>query len=199
MGIERQGARPTGLLGRLIGLLMNLSQTPVYVSYLNDKLPPNDSAILDIGCGGGRFLEFLSTKNSTYKLLGVDHSTEMIKLARKVNRISSSSEGKHVTIMHASVTAMPIESSSVDLATAFETVQFWPGIDESFSEVVRVLKSGGAFLIINRYPRQGSKWWKRAQIKSDREYAEKLRRTGFDRVETNLNYKRGWIIVTGMK
>jgi ubiquinone/menaquinone biosynthesis C-methylase UbiE len=58
-----------------------------------------------------------------------------------------------VTLAFASVMEMPIENNSVDLATAFETVQFWPDMDKSFSEVMRVLRSGGTFLIINRYPR----------------------------------------------
>jgi ubiquinone/menaquinone biosynthesis C-methylase UbiE len=199
MGIERQGSRPTGRIGRLIGMLMNGLHTEVYVSFLDGRLPPDDSVILDIGCGGGRFVKYLSGKNCTYKLLGVDHSHEMVELSRQVNRNRTGVEGRQVTIMHASVTEMPIESNSVDLVTAFETVQFWPDMGKSFSEVMRVLRSGGTFLIINRYPREGSKWWKRAQIRSDREYAEKLERAGFASVVTNLNYRKGWIAATATK
>lgn len=36
-----------------------------------------------------------------------------------------------------------------DLATAFETVYFWPGPADSFREVYRVLRLGGTFLIVN--------------------------------------------------
>lgn len=36
-----------------------------------------------------------------------------------------------------------------DLATAFETVYFWPGLERCFTEVYNVLKKGGTFLIVN--------------------------------------------------
>lgn len=36
-----------------------------------------------------------------------------------------------------------------DLATAFETVYFWPGLEHCFREVCRILKPGGFFMICN--------------------------------------------------
>ena len=164
-------------MGRLIGMLMNGLHTHVYRSYIESTLPPDNSVILDIGCGGGRFVEYLSGKNRTYKLLEIYHPPEMVELSR-VNRNRAGVEGRQVTIAHASVVEMPIESNCVEFVTAFETVQFWPNMSKSFSEVLRVLRSGGTFLIINRYPRERTKWWKRAQLKSDREYIEKLGKPG---------------------
>ena len=52
---------------------------------------------------------------------------------------------------------------------------------------MRVLKRSGTFLIINRYPKEGSPWWERAQIKDDREYIEKLKSAGFHRVAVYLD------------
>ena len=69
MGIERQGSKPTGRIGRLIGMLMNGIHTNIYISYFDNKLPPNNSVIMDIGCGGGRFIKYLSGKNRTTSLL----------------------------------------------------------------------------------------------------------------------------------
>ena len=34
-----------------------------------------------------------------------------------------------------------------DLATAFETAYFWPGLEKCFGEVCRVLRPGGVFMI----------------------------------------------------
>lgn len=31
----------------------------------------------------------------------------------------------------------------------FETIYFWPGLERCFSEVARVLKTGGSFMIVN--------------------------------------------------
>lgn len=43
--------------------------------------------------------------------------------------------------------SLPFEDNTFDTVTAFETVYFWPDMEKSFSEVKRVLKPGGLFLI----------------------------------------------------
>ncbi len=98
-----------------------------------------------------------------------------------------------------SVTEIPVDNNELDLVTAFETIQFWSDIDKSFAEIIRLLKDDGTFLIINRYPAEGSKWWKMAKIKSDKEYVNKLKNTGFSRVNTNSDFKKGWVIVKATK
>lgn len=52
-------------------------------------------------------------------------------------------------VTHANVLNLPFSADTFDLATAFETVYFWPGPLESFKEVYRILKKGGCFLIVN--------------------------------------------------
>ncbi len=57
--------------------------------------------------------------------------------------------------------ASPLGIGSFDLATAFETVYFWPGPAESFREVYRTLRPGGIFLIVNESDGENSqdnKW-----------------------------------------
>jgi len=58
MVLEKQGSKPTGLIGKIIGRLMNNFHTSLYVEYFKNNLPKDDSKILDIGCGGGEFLIF---------------------------------------------------------------------------------------------------------------------------------------------
>ncbi len=45
--------------------------------------------------------------------------------------------------------ALPFADTSFDVATAFETVYFWPDIRRSLSEVARVIRRGGTFMISN--------------------------------------------------
>jgi ubiquinone/menaquinone biosynthesis C-methylase UbiE len=187
MGLEKQGSKPTGIIGKIIG----------YVDYFNKKNISDNYRILDIGCGGGKFIKYLSDINDSYKLFGLDHSPEMVELSKKINK--QAIDKKQVTIIQGSVTDIPIENNKIDLATAFETVQFWPDIDKSFSEIVRLLKSRGSFLIINRYPPEGSKWWRMAKIKNDKEYIAKLEKAGFCEVTVDLDFKKGWIIIKATK
>lgn len=44
--------------------------------------------------------------------------------------------------MQVSVEKMPFKDGMLDLATAFETVFFWPDPKENFKEVNRILKDG---------------------------------------------------------
>jgi len=121
----------------------------------------------------------------------------MVNLSQKINK--KAIEQNRLEIFQGSVTTIPIENSHLDLVTAFETVQFWPDIDKSFSEIVRLLKNECNLVIINRYPPEGSKWWKIAKVKSDKDYIQKLEKAGFRRVTTDLSFKKGWIIIDAIK
>lgn len=197
MGLDKQGAKPTGLIGKIIGRLMNKFHTSLYIDYFKDHLPKENSSILDIGCGGGEFLRFLYDSNDSYLLYGLDHSSEMIGLSSKINKRAI--EKKRLKLMQGSVTNIKLDNSQLDLITAFETVQFWPDTDKSFLEVNRLLKTGGKFLIINRYPPAGTKWWENAKIKSDKEYISKLENAGFSKIYVDFEFKNGWIIVNADK
>ena len=197
MGLEEQGSKPTGFIGKIIGRLMNQFHTPSYVDYFKNKLPEDNSKILDVGCGGGKFLQFLSDSNESYLLYGLDHSPEMIALSTKINKRAI--DQNQLKLLQGSVTHIRLENSSIDLVTAFETVQFWPDIDQSFLEINRLLKAGGQFLIINLYPPEGSKWWKIFKIKSDKEYIQNLENAGFGQIIVDLKFKNGWIIVRATK
>lgn len=199
MGIENQGAHPTGRTGYLVGALMNTMQTGVYLKYVLERLPPTGSSILDLGCGGGKFVRRLSGLNMDFDIVGIDHSVEMVNLATKVNGNRLGEGANRVRILLGSVAEIPLSSISVDLVTALETIQFWPDLKVSVAEVRRVLRPGGMFVIMNRYPRQGSNWWKRAQLKSDTEYIELLQSVGFEGPAVDLRYKPGWIVVTAKK
>lgn len=47
------------------------------------KQIPNDSSVLDVGCGNGRLLEIFGNKNIDY--IGTDSSDELIKIAKKLH------------------------------------------------------------------------------------------------------------------
>jgi len=197
MGLEQQGAKPSGWVGTFIGKMMNKFHTRLYREYLADKLPEPGSSILDIGCGGGEFIHYLSQLGKEYFLHGIDHSPEMVTLARKVN--TEMMAWGNVAIQEGSVASLPFSENSVDFITAFETIQFWPEIDESLGQVFRVLKENGKLLIFNNYPPQGSKWWKLATLKSKEDYISHLTRAGFKVEYLNQQYKKRWIVVEAVK
>lgn len=100
--------------------------------------------ILDIGCGGGVNIEkFLKlTKNCVD---GLDYSEISVKESIKRNR--KAIDEKKCEIIKADVSDMPIEDESYDLVSAFETIYFWPDIENTFKEVSRIIKPEGRFMI----------------------------------------------------
>lgn len=197
MGFEKQIAKPNGYAGKIIGKFMNMTHTKLYVDYFKNDLPSDRSRILDIGCGGGQFIKFLSDTNDTYQIFGIDHSSQMVSLSKRINKDGITRN--QVRIIQGSVTDIITKENRMDLVTAFETVQFWSKIDKIFVEILKLLQINGSFVIINRYPEFGTRWWKRAKIKSEQEYVEKLEKAGFTDVIIDLEFKKGWVVVKATK
>lgn len=103
-----------------------------------------DERILDIGCGGGINIEkFL--KLTSNNVDGLDYSE--VSVASSIERNKDAIDNGRCTVLQADVQDMPIDDESYDLATAFETIYFWPEIQETFKEVSRVIKPDGRFMI----------------------------------------------------
>ena len=63
--------------------------------------------------------------------------------------IDSETIEKKNMIKSAEINSLPFEDDSLDLVTAFETVYFWPDIEQTFAGIRRVLKPDGVFFICN--------------------------------------------------
>ena len=100
--------------------------------------------ILDIGCGGGVNIEkFLKLTDNNVD--GLDYSD--VSVAESIKRNKKAVDEKRCCVIQADVSAMPLDSESYDLATAFETIYFWPQIENTFKEVLRIIKPNGRFMI----------------------------------------------------
>ena len=104
----------------------------------------SNAKILDLGCGGGvnikKFLKL--TRNNVD---GLDYSEVSVTASIKQNQ-KAVNNGR-CKIIQADVSNMPIENESYDLVSAFETIYFWPHIQETFKEVSRIIKPNGQFMI----------------------------------------------------
>ena len=111
-------------------------------SFLHIK---TSDVVLDLGCGGGRNVQYFLTKAK--KVYGMDYSKTSVDIASSVN--SEAIRDGRCKIIEADVAKLPFEDESIDIVTAFETIYFWNDIEECFKEIYRVLKKGGQFLICN--------------------------------------------------
>lgn len=195
--MQSQGGRPSGFIGFLIGRLMNIFHGSIYTWGLQNVSIKDNSVCLDIGCGGGKAVKLLAEKTTNGKVYGLDHSLEMVNLAKRVNAFHIGNGSVEIT--QGTVSSLPYSDSYFDLITAFESIQFWPKLREDLQEIRRTLKPSGIFLIINRYPPPDSKWSDFLQVKNAEDYKEKLTTAGFTEISIDDASRKGWILVKAKK
>ena len=123
---------------------MNENHRPISeFAFESINVGENDK-ILDIGCGGGVNIEkFL--KLTANNVDGLDYSE--VSLSQSVKRNKKAVEDGRCRVIKANVINMPIEDGMYDLVSAFETIYFWPDIENAFKEVSRIIKTNGQFMI----------------------------------------------------
>ena len=142
-----QTRKPEGFLGRLMVSGMNGGHAKLADWGMAQLKGIPAASIAELGCGGGRNAFELLKRYPQAKLTAMDYSEVSVAKAKATNE-AAVSEGR-CSVVQASVASLPFGEKSFDLATAFETVYFWPGLEQCFGEVCRVLLPGGAFLICN--------------------------------------------------
>lgn len=143
----RMCARPTGELGRIIAEEMNECHYGLWKWGLSHIKIPDNSMILDIGCGGGGAIKLLNGLCPTGWIYGIDISDDMVELSRQ-NNAELVKDGR-VEITYGDVSSIPYPDNTFDLATALESDYFWSDFKNDVKEVLRCLKPGGTLVIVN--------------------------------------------------
>ena len=195
--IFSQTKKPEGVLGKMMVNSMNSGHSKM-AAWGTGNLPVlKPAAIVDLGCGGGQNAENLMKKYPTAKLTALDYSAVSVEKSKQKNA-EAIAKGR-CQVLQGDVSALSLKSDSVDLATAFETIYFWPGPQKSFQEVYRVLKSGGNFLIVNECDGTNPKDQKWVDIidgmtiYSEKELVQHLKDVGFDTVQVRHDTEKHWI------
>ena len=142
-----QTRKPEGFFGRMMVNGMNGGHAKLAdwgMSHLVGAAPAN---IAELGCGGGRNTAELLKRYPKAKIAALDYSPVSVEKAKILNK-DMIAAGR-CAVLCGDVAKLPFEAGAFDLATAFETVYFWPGLEHCFAEVCRILKPGGAFMICN--------------------------------------------------
>lgn len=96
--------------------------------------------IVDIGTGTGRMLELFAPRAS--RALGIDRSSEMLRLAR-----GKLAEQGNAELRQADLYALPLDDGDSDLAILHHVLHFAEAPGAAIAEAARVLDGGGRLLI----------------------------------------------------
>jgi ubiquinone/menaquinone biosynthesis C-methylase UbiE len=153
----RMFGRPTGVLGRIGGLILarfNRDFAEEIVALLDVHAAER---VLEVGFGPGVGIELLASAASMGKVAGIDPSKEMVEQASARN--AAAIRPGAVDLHQGSVESMPFEDSSFDTALAINGMQVWPDVPAGLREICRVLTGGGrvalGFTPNSRQPKAG--------------------------------------------
>jgi ubiquinone/menaquinone biosynthesis C-methylase UbiE len=153
----------------------------------------SDARVLDVGCGGGANIAKLLELVPQGFVDGIDHSPESVAMSKKINKAEL---GKRCAITLGDVGNLPYADNTFDAVTAFETVYFWPDLENAFVEIRRVLKPGGTFLVVlEASDPSDTTWTDRIDgmtIYSGADLEGRLKKAGFMPVSLH-ELENGWI------
>lgn len=147
-GLRAQPGKPTGLVGRIFGYLMdiyNREDNHWTVSLLDIG---STSKVLEIGFGTGLAIAS-SAKIATHgHIYGIDHSETMLEAAQKRNQ--KTVQSGRVSLQLGDVMALPFEDNYFDIVYSINCIYFWQPPNQGLAEIYRVLKPEGTVAITAR-------------------------------------------------
>ncbi len=157
-----------------------------------------DARVLELGCGPGVAIAALAGRVTEGLVVGVDHSTVMLRQARRRNAAAVTSG--RVRLVCASVEELlpdprdeqgPMEIGSAppfdlpfDAVLAVNSVGFWPEPEARLSGVRHLLRSGGEIALVTQPRCPGST--EATSRSAASELAGLLERAGFSEIESSM-------------
>ncbi len=99
--------------------------------------------VIDVGCGSGWAARLMAEKAQEGRVVGIDVSDEMIRVARE-----SSAEISNVEFQVASAEELPFEPGEFTHAFSMESLYYYADIPAALKEIRRVLQTGGRFVTV---------------------------------------------------
>ena len=101
-------------------------------------------SFLDVGCGTGVILLNLYEKNPCAQYFGLDLSEKMLSHAKE--RL-----GARASLTQGDSENLPYQDSSFDAVSCSESFHHYPNPQKALSEIKRVLKTGGKFVLCDTW------------------------------------------------
>jgi ubiquinone/menaquinone biosynthesis C-methylase UbiE len=195
----KNARKPVGELGHQILDRMNESHESMASWGVTHFEVNPDSKILDIGCGGGRNAGELLKKYPGAEVTAIDYSEVSVEKATAYN--AEAIKGGRCKVQKGDVSNLTLPEENYDLATAFETIYFWPGLEKCFAQVAKVLKPGGVFMIVNESDGTDETSLKFEKIidgmkcHTVEDIKQALKNAGFSKVKADHHPNKPWITV----
>jgi SAM-dependent methyltransferase len=144
---DRRARRPSGEEAR--GVYREpLFHRPNFAVLLELLALGPEDVLLEVGCGGGVFL--MDALESGCRAAAVDHSPDMVRLARETNA-EAIAKGR-LEILEGSAHRLPFPDEMFTCATMTGVLGFLPEPVAALAEIRRVLADGGRLVLLGSDP-----------------------------------------------
>ncbi|MCG2418207.1 bifunctional demethylmenaquinone methyltransferase/2-methoxy-6-polyprenyl-1,4-benzoquinol methylase UbiE [Aequorivita sp. F47161] len=130
-------------LNRVISLGSDIKWRKKVIAMVAASKPKN---ILDIATGTGDLAIQFAEKTSAEKIIGLDISEGMLSVARK--KVLGKETAAKIEFVQADSEALPFEDNTFDAITVSFGIRNFENLEKGLSEIFRVLKKGGIFVIL---------------------------------------------------
>jgi SAM-dependent methyltransferase len=145
-GLAAQLGRPTGVRGRLVGILLNRSNRGTIAAAIDALELQQGAAAADLGFGGGVGLSLLLQRVGPQgRVFGVDYSPTMVNRASRQFKGDIANGRLHLHT--GSITQLPLDDGSLQGAITINTIYFISELDRAFSELARVISPKGRVVV----------------------------------------------------
>lgn len=119
---------------------------------MNNKTSSGPFTVADLGCGDGASTRWLmdALPSEAHFFLLEYNPTRLLRAHEALKRPNAS-------FALCDVSCIPLKNETVDLAFSHHAIEHIPDVESVFSEVFRILKPGGFFLL--GCPNEGVFWW----------------------------------------
>jgi SAM-dependent methyltransferase len=126
---------------------MEQDHLPITLPVLEKMRLAATDNVLDVGCGSGWLARRLAERVPEGRVVGMDVSDEMIRVARR-----TSLDFENILYATGEVGEIPWEANFFNHAISVESAYYWPEPAAGILEIFRVLRPGGAaWILINYY------------------------------------------------
>lgn len=131
-------------LNRVISLGSDIKWRKKVIKMVASK---NPKSILDIATGTGDLAIQFAEKTAAEKIVGLDLSEGMLSVARK-KVLKKPIFKKKIEFIQGDSEALPFEDNTFDAITVSFGIRNFENLDKGLSEILRVLKKDGIFVIL---------------------------------------------------
>lgn len=134
--------RPSGVIGRIFGLLMDMSNAATFRAARDRLALRHGESVIEIGFGTGKLVSLLSNDVGQDQIAGVDPSPLMVATAKR--------RSPHADLREGSASHLPWPDAMFDAAVALHCWQFWDAPAHCLGEIRRVMKPNARLVMILR-------------------------------------------------